>query len=606
MYLPKLDNIQSSRESATEFRGYNHTYRVSGKEFYDMKNMSGRNYPALSPRVQRGINGPSGVLGLHAADKLYWVSEVYKFDVSGTYGALFCNVRIHPVTMPEIYAWKELTNEQVFTLSTEPKTMINMGAKILIWPDKVSYDTVNDKFEYLENKVTTSGDITLQLCKVDATDYQTYTTSDTAPSDPTDGQLWMNTSVTPHVLMQYSVLYLSWQSIPTTYIKMSKTGIGTGFKEYDAVTISGASNPILNGDFILYGVTDDYIVITGTIDQAGTESSAVTIERKVPDMDFMCEHNNRIWGCSSDKHEIYACKLGDPTNWNYFTDQATASYSATVGSPGNFTGVCSYGGYVLFFKENEVITLHGNKPANFQLDYARCRGVEKGSEKSLCVVNETLYYKSAYDICAYGATQPTSVSAALGNVHYKNAVAGSIGSLYYICMEDDAGNHTLFAYDDKLGLWHKQDDVNIGGFAFYERELYFVEGHIVRAVNGTIWPKTGIGIVDETGKPLPVIESPVEWYAETGDIGMGIPNNKYISKLQFRLEVPEGSMVKIELQYDSDGQWIEKYRINATRLRSFTVPIIPRRCDHMRVRISGIGDCKIYSFTRTVEESSEI
>ena len=45
MYLPKLDNIQSSRESATEFRGYNHTHRVSGKEFYDMKNMSGRNYP---------------------------------------------------------------------------------------------------------------------------------------------------------------------------------------------------------------------------------------------------------------------------------------------------------------------------------------------------------------------------------------------------------------------------------------------------------------------------------------------------------------------------------------------------------------------------------
>ena len=597
MYLPKLDNIQSSRESATEFRGYNHTHRVSGKEFYDMKNMSGRNYPALSPRVQRGKNGPANVLGLHAADRLYWVSEVYKSDMSGTYGALFCNVRIHPATSPETYAWKELTNEQVFTLSTEPKTMINMGAKILIWPDKVIYDTANNQFEYLENKVTTSGNINLQLCKVDATDYQTYTTSDTAPSDPTDGQLWMNTSVTPHVLMQYSVLYLSWQSIPTTYIKMSKTGIGVGFKEYDAVTISGASNSILNGDFILYGVTDDYIVITGTLDQAGTEPSAVTIERKVPDMDFLCEHNNRIWGCSSSKHEIYACKLGDPTNWNYFTDQATASYSATIGSTGDFTGCISHGGYVLFFKENEVITLHGNKPSNFQLDYTRCRGVEKGSERSLCVVNETLYYKSAYDICAYGATQPTPVSGALGNVHYKNAVAGSIGSLYYISMEDDSGERWLFSYDDKLGLWHKIDNINIEMFATYGKDLYFMTNDDIYSVNGTLLQNF------EGQKRL---ESPVEWYAETGDIGMGIPNNKYISKLQFRLEVPEGSMVKIELQYDSDGQWIEKYRINATRLRSFTVPIIPRRCDHMKVRISGVGDCKIYSFTRTVEEGSDI
>ena len=603
MYLPKLDNIQSSRESATEFRGYNHSYRVSGKEFYDMKNMSGRNYPALSPRVQRGIQHEARLYGIHTHEKFYVLQDETAVwtgpEGSGQMRAVFMSYGGYFNGEPreELAGGYETSGKPKMPLSITKKTLVNMGSKILIWPDKIIYDTITNTHENLENSVTTSGNITLQLCKVDATDYQSYTTSDTAPSDPTDGQLWMNTSVTPHVLMQYSVLYLSWQSIPTTYIKMSKTGIGTGFKEYDAVTISGASNPILNGDFILYGVTDDYIVITGTLDQAGTESSAVTIERKVPDMDFLCEHNNRIWGCSSSKHEIYACKLGDPTNWNYFTDQATASYSATIGSTGDFTGCISHGGYVLFFKENEVITLHGNKPSNFQLDYARCRGVEKGSERSLCVVNETLYYKSAYDICAYGATQPTPVSGALGNVHYKNAVAGSIGSLYYISMEDDSGERWLFSYDDKLGIWHKIDKINIEMFATYGKDLYFMTNDDIYSVNGTFLQNF------ESQKKL---ESPVEWYAETGDIGMGIPNNKYISKLQFRLEVPEGSMVKIELQYDSDGQWIEKYRINATRLRSFTVPIIPRRCDHMKVRISGIGDCKIYSFTRTVEESSEI
>lgn len=606
MYLPKLDNIQSSRESATEFRGYNHTYRVSGKEFYDMKNMSGRNYPALSPRVQRGIHSGNGDLyGIHTHEKFCRIChEVYTWGVgsiSGPSGSLDGAFMYYG---GKLAGGKETYGKPKMPLSKTKKTLVNMGSKILIWPDKIIYDTITNTHENLENTVTTSGDITLQLCKVDATDYQTYTTSDTAPSDPTDGQLWMNTSVTPHVLMQYSVLYLSWQSIPTTYIKMSKPGIGVGFKVYDAVTISGASNSILNGDFILYGVTNDYIVITGTLDKAGTESSAVTIERKVPDMDFLCEHNNRIWGCSSDKHEIYACKLGDPTNWNYFTDQATASYSATIGSTGDFTGCISHGGYVLFFKENEVITLHGNKPSNFQLDYARCRGVEKGSERSLCVVNETLYYKSAYDICAYGATQPTPVSDALGNVHYKNAVAGSIGSLYYISMEDDSGERWLFSYDDKLGLWHKIDKINIGMFATYDKDLYFMtnDGEIC-SVNGTFMQN---GINEWPYENFKKLESPVEWYAETGNIGMGIPNNKYISKLQFRLEIPEGSMVKIALQYDSDGQWIEKYRINATRLRSFTVPIIPRRCDHMKVRISGVGDCKIYSFTQTVEESSDI
>ena len=87
MYLPKLDNIQSSRESATEFRGYNHTYRVSGKEFYDMKNMSGRNYPALSPRVQRGIQKINDLYSIHAHEKFCTVQEVTVGWIGGSEGS---------------------------------------------------------------------------------------------------------------------------------------------------------------------------------------------------------------------------------------------------------------------------------------------------------------------------------------------------------------------------------------------------------------------------------------------------------------------------------------------------------------------------------------
>ena len=87
---------------------------------------------------------------------------------------------------------------------------------------------------------------------------------------------------------------------------------------------------------------------------------------------------------------------------------------------------------------------------------------------------------------------------------------------------------------------------------------------------------------------------------------MEYPDSKYISKLQFRLEVPEKSIVRIELQYDCDGIWVEKYRINATRKRSFTVPIIPKRCDTMKIRISGTGDCNIYSMTKTIEQGSDM
>jgi hypothetical protein len=613
-YLPQLNDISASRDMISSFRGYNHSYQLADNEFYDMKNMSSRNYPALSPRVQRGGKKYEvECIGLHAHEKLCVVQGITTVELDNVHFGSAIDIDGNIITTDSSSSsdspaethegWLYYGGELITTkLSQNKKTMVNMGAKVLIWPDKVVFNTADKTVENLENTITTSGSVKYQLCKVDTTDYQTYTTSDSAPSDPTDGQLWMNTSTTPHVLMQYSVLYLSWQSIPTTYIKLSATGIGKGFKAYDAVTISGATDSNMNGDFILYGCTDDFIVITGIVDNAGTDTAAITIKRTVPDMDFVCEHNNRIWGCNSEKHEIYACKLGDPTNWNYFTDQSTASYAATVGSVGDFTGCISHGGYVLFFKENEIITLHGNKPSNFQLDYAKCRGVEKGSEKSLVVVNETLYYKSVYDVCAYGSTSPTPVSEALGKTHYKNAVAGALGSIYYISMEDDSGEHWLFSYDDKLGLWHKHDNTSVVEFATLGQELYFMEGDAdangwsLVTMNGTT------SVYDETL----TLESPVEWYATTGDIGMGLPNNKYISKLQFRLEVPEGSLVRIELEYDSSGQWVEKYRINPTKKRSITVPIIPRRCDHMKVRISGVGDCTIYSFTRTVEEGSEV
>lgn len=571
-YLPQLQDISSSRDMAGEFRGYNHNYRINPSEFYDMYNMTGRFYPVLSPRKRRGVVRTfTKCNGIHAHDKLCWVDGTdFYYD-----GALVPG----------------------FILADSQKTFVNMGALILIWPDKKYYNTADGTYGDLGCKVVTSGTLNLQLCKADATDYQAYTTGDTAPTDPTDGQLWMNTGVTPHVLMQYSVLYLSWQAIPTTYIKISGTNIGKGLAEYDGVTISGASKDYLNGNFIIYGATDDFIVITGTIDETCAETATLTIERKVPDMDFMIENENRIWGCSSAKHEIYACKQGDPKNWYSYLGTAVDSYAATVGSTGDFTGCSTQANFVLFFKEDEIIKIYGTKPSNYQLTENKCRGVEKGSEKSLLVVNETLYYKSAHDICAYSAAQPTPISEALGPIRYKNAVAGAYASVYYICLEDERGNHSLFAYDEKRNTWHKEDDIAISGFASCGRDLYFQSGNKLYSVDGNI-----TAYADSTAH----LEDPVAWHVETGDIGMNIAGNKYVSKLQFRLEVPEKSLVRIEVQYDSDGQWLEKYRINATRKRSFTVPIIPRRCDNMRIRILGIGDCKIYSLTKTIEEGSDI
>ena len=78
----------------------------------------------------------------------------------------------------------------------------------------------------------------------------------------------------------------------------------------------------------------------------------VQLERRVPDLDFVTECDNRVWGCSSRENVIYACKLGDPTNWFSYRGIAADSYAVTVGSDGAFTGAATCMGYALFFKEN--------------------------------------------------------------------------------------------------------------------------------------------------------------------------------------------------------------------------------------------------------------
>ena len=67
-----------------------------------------------------------------------------------------------------------------------------------------------------------------------------------------------------------------------------------------------------------------------------------------------------------------------------------------------------------------------------------------------------------------------------------------------------------------------------------------------------------------------------------------------------------GTKVYFYIQYDSMGEWEHVATMTGTTLRTFTVPIKPKRCDHFRLRIVGEGDAKIYSMTKTIENGSDV
>ena len=98
-----------------------------------------------------------------------------------------------------------------------------------------------------------------------------------------------------------------------------------------------------------------------------------------------------------------------PPTWFSYRGIAADSYAVTVGSDGPFTGAATCMGYALFFKENTLHKLYGSKPSDFQLSSLRCRGVARNAARSLCVLNETLYYLSSDGVMAWDGSIPAKV-----------------------------------------------------------------------------------------------------------------------------------------------------------------------------------------------------
>ena len=580
MKYPTLTAPSGSREMLDTFKGYNHNLRIADGEFYYMENMTSSYYPLLSPRGKRGVYAsPAAPMGLIAKDGLCYV-DGESIVVNG-----------YPVDMG---------------LTDEPKQLVSMGAYVVILPDKKYINTLDlTDFGSLDASFTTTADVTFVLCTVDGEAYSDATVADTEPGEPENMALWIDTSSTPHSLKKYSATSGMWVSIASTYIKISSPGIGTAFAQYDGVTISGVvgeSLQDLNATMALWACGDDYIVVTGILDAVTTQTvdeGAVTVERKMPAVDFVTESGNRLWGCrygvsnnGDVVNEIYACKLGDFKNWNCFIGLATDSYSASCGTDGPFTGAITHLGHPLFFKEHFVHKVYGNYPANFQIQDTALRGVQQGCDKSMAIVNEVLYYKARHAVVAYDGSLPVDVSAAFGEERYSEAAAGAHGNKYYISMRDSKDAWHLFVYDTTKGMWHREDGLRADCFCSCRDELYAID-HNTRKIITML----GSGTQDK---------DKVKWMVQTGVIGTDMPDMKYVSRLVLRLSLEIGARVRLYAQYNSMGGWESLGTITGTDLRSFSIPVRPRRCDHLRLRIEGEGDAKIYSITKTISQGSDI
>ena len=526
-----------------------------------------------------------------------------------------------------------LKNVEVLKQSdyNDKKAMIKCGTKILVVPDGVIIDTKSGetkKIAYTEKFISKKGDGVNSFIYTCDGDENTFNAGFFTLNSASDYRI-VNGVVQKKVkLADNSVL---WSDI-STYVNFTfydegkfekfskgdnvevslKLGEGqitdlTKFKkgmfEYDNATGNLKSN-----SYRIQKVGNNFIDLSAVlINYENSENSwitgfgnseneyEITFEKKFPDVQpFGALCGNRVWLCQKDGHEIYASALGDYTNYYDYSGLNSDSWSANVGSDGEFTGIVNYLGNILIFKEDTLYIVYGSAPSEFSYtEVNNFKGVEKGSERSFAIIDNVLYYKCVYGIIAYDGST-TVISSALGREKYKNAVAGAWGNKYYVSMQNCKTNkYELFCYDTKKGMWTKEAEDRIIRFLNDGNTLYYVTD-------------TKVKIID-ADNDYEVKEDNVSWSAETGIYGYSYPNQKYISRLQLRMYLAQGAKARIYIQYNSNGKWQSCGKeIIGRGVNSFVFPIRPQRCDHMKLKIEGEGECKIYSLTKCLEVGGEL
>ena len=100
------------------------------------------------------------------------------------------------------------------------------------------------------------------------------------------------------------------------------------------------------------------------------------------------------------------------------------------------------------------------------------------------------------------------------------------GTKYYLEVTNAQGGHRMFVYDSQYGLWTKESHLSALAFSGS------LDGRLFAFTYQSVF---GMGLSDnELYTDKQIGEEYVEWYLETGDMGLEIPEFKMVSKLTLR------------------------------------------------------------------------
>ena len=650
---PTIKETARSQQVTDTFGGYNHNLKIPEGEFYEMENLCGDDYPLLATRKQRNtLQAFGGNLQamVSKGDNLYYIAG---YDsTTKTCG---------------FYAGDEKVMDLAYAGGL--KRFVSMGAYLLIWPDKVWYNTADGthgnmekKFSaaagtYLDHSLTSSSgpdgqeiyDIYVlwyihpcsrdgkivyttganygekRVVVVDGIEY--HYLNFTKPKEPKNGDAYIDRETrTPYI---YNGISKDWsaQDVPVMWLECK--GIGSAFSPGDYIRVSGVDpgtysgqnvgdNPsdgvyrevlVTGENYIVldaYAPTDEHGIMNDTPPAEGYVKAAMDI----PDMSYVIEAQNRLWGCK------YGTVNGKLVNEIY------ASALGRFDVWHKFAGVStdSYAASVGSDGRWTGAVNYQGYPLFFKEDrmhkvYVSASGAHRIQE---------------YTMRGVQTGGAKSLAVVNGVLFYKarDCVCAYDGSGAPTDVSEKLNLDSLSrpgttisiaaAYRDKYYLYLQMStppgsrllvlDTRRG--AWYRENL--PSGSITDFTEhlGSLLCAAGgieeIAHDNQVSELIGTEEGNVAWSCETGLIGYSTVEQKYVSRFNIRMSLARDAYMDVLVQYDSDGVWHNQGRIQGVGTRTFMLPVRPRRCDHFRIRLEGSGDVRIYSFAKIFEAGSDV
>lgn len=651
---PTIQETARSQQVTDTFGGYNHNLKIPEGEFYEMENLCGDDYPLLATRKQRNTLQIPAAENLQAmvskGDKLYYIAG---YD---------------PTTKTcGFYAEDEKVMDLAYAGGL--KRFVSMGAYLLIWPDKVWYNTADGTHGNMEKKFSAAAGTYLDHSRtsssgpdgqeiydvyvlwyirpcsrdgkivytaganygekhvvvVDGIEYHYLNLM--KPKEPKNGDAYIDRETrTPYI---YNDISKDWSAQDVPVMRLECKGIGSAFAPGDYIRVSGVDPGTYSGqnagdnpsdgvyrEVLVTG--ENYIVLDayapteahGIMNDTPPAEGYVKAAMDIPDMSYVIEAQNRLWGCK---------------------------YGTVNGKLVNEIYASALGRFDVWHKYAGVSTD----------SYAASVGSDGRWTGAVNYQGYPLFFKEdrmhKVYVSASGAHRIQEYTMRGVQPGGAKSLAVVNGVLFYkardcVCAYDGSGAPTDVS--EKLNLDSLSYPGSTTSIAAAYRDKYYLylqmntppgSRLLVLDTRRGAWYRENLPIgsitdftehfgsllcaaggIEEIAHDNQVSaigdtkEGDVAWSCETGLIGYSTVEQKYVSRFNIRMSLARDAYMDVLVQYDSDGVWHNQGRIQGVGTRTFMLPVRPRRCDHFRIRLEGSGDVRIYSFAKIFEAGSDV